>query len=271
MLKKIFALTLCLILFTGCMGDKKETGITVFAAASLDSALGELVENYKGTHPDVNISINADSSGKLATQIKEGAPCDIFFSAATDKTEELKAAGLVKDDSEKYVLNNSLVLITYKDSGTEVKSLNEIGKAKSIALADGSVPAGAYTRQALMGCGILPPTEDVKTITTDDVSKALGGVEISEQGNVSMVLTAVAEGLCEVGTVYLSDTVGYEDRIDIIEKVDKALTGDIIYPAVLTENAEADEERSKAAEDFYEYITSDEANEIYEKYLFEIY
>ena len=67
-------------------------------------------------------------------------------------------------------------------------------------------------------------------ITTQEVSEALGGVEISEQDNVSKVLTAVTEGACEVGTTYYSDTYGYEDKVKILETVGYDLTGDVIYP-----------------------------------------
>ena len=72
--------------------------------------------------------------------------------------------------------------------------------------------------------------EDVSTITTAGSSEALGGVEISEQDNVSKVLTAVVEGSCEVGTTYYSDTYGYEDDLEILETVSYDLTGDVIYP-----------------------------------------
>ena len=62
------------------------------------------------------------------------------------------------------------------------------------------------------------------------MSDALGGVEISEQSNVSKVLAAVVESSCEVGTTYYSDTYGYEDELDILEKVSYDLTGNVIYP-----------------------------------------
>ncbi len=101
-----------------------------------------------------------------------------------------------------------------KDSGTKVTGLENLKDAKSIALAGGSVPVGKYTRQALVNLGTLKTTGEVDAITTDQVSQALGGVEISEEDNVSKVLTAVAEGSCEVGTTYYSDTYGYEDKLE---------------------------------------------------------
>ena len=211
--------------FAGCgSGDASDdsaakTEVKVFAAASMQSSLEELEASFEEANPDVDIILNCDSSGTLMEQIKEGAPCDVFFSAAQKQMDELEAEGLVVEGTRSNVLNNQLVVVTYPDSGTAVKGLETLKDAKSIALADGSVPVGKYTRQALMNLGILDEVEDPAAITTQEVSDALGGVEISEQGNVSKVLTAVAEGSCEVGTVYLSDTYGKEDSVEIADSL----------------------------------------------------
>jgi molybdate transport system substrate-binding protein len=247
----------------------EETEINVFIAASLNNVMSELAANYKVEHPEVTINFNPDSSGKLATQIKEGYACDIFFSAAQDKMDDLSSEGLIKEDTRQNLVNNQVVVIALKDSDTKVTGLANIGDADSIALAGGSVPVGAYTRTALVSLGILPQTDNVKDITTQEVSDALGGVEISEQENVSKVLTAVAEGACQVGTTYYSDIYGYEDKVQVIESVSNELTGDVIYPIALTENSEADETETKAAEEFLSYVTSDDAKEIFQKYYFD--
>ena len=248
-------------------GDK--TQIQVFIAASLNTAMTDLAAKYNENHPDVEIVYNADSSGKLMEQIENGFACDIFFSAATKQMDQLETDGLLVDGSRKNVVNNQVVVVTRKDSGTAVTGLADIGKASSIAMADGSVPVGKYTRQAMVNLGLLEQTDDVSAITTKEVSDALGGVEISEQGNVSQVLTAVAEGNCEVGTTYYSDTCGYEDQLDILEKVSYDLTGNVIYPIALVKNDEATEAETAAAEEFLTYVTSDEAKSVFDSYYFD--
>ena len=248
-------------------GDK--TQIQVFIAASLNTVMTDLAAKYNENHPDVEIVYNADSSGKLMEQIENGFACDIFFSAATKQMDQLETDGLLVDGSRKNVVNNQVVVVTRKDSGTAVTGLADIGKASSIAMADGSVPVGKYTRQALVNLGLLEQTDDVSAITTKEVSDALGGVEISEQGNVSQVLTAVAEGNCEVGTTYYSDTCGYEDQLDILEKVSYDLTGNVIYPIALVKNDEATEAETAAAEEFLTYVTSDEAKSVFDSYYFD--
>lgn len=246
----------------------EETEIQVFIAASLSAVMEEIAADFTTEHPEVKIVFNADSSGTLLQQIQEGFECDIFFSAAQKQMNTLEEDGLVVDGTRANVVNNQVCVVTYKDSGTAVTGLDNIGDAASIALADGSVPVGKYTRQALINMGVLEG-EDASAITTEQVSEALGGVEISEQGNVSKVRTAVIEGSCEVGTTYYSDTYGFEDQLEILEFVSYDLTGDVIYPVCMVQNDEADDAQTAAAKAFYEYILSDEAKAVFDAYLFD--
>ena len=249
--------------------SKKETEIQVFIAASLNTVMTELAKEYNEDHPEVKITFNADSSGTLLTQIEEGYECDLFFSAAQKQMDQLEADGLVVEGTRHNVVNNQVVVITLKDSDTAVTGLENLNEAKSIALAGGSVPVGKYTRQALMNLGILDNVDDASTITTEQVSEALGGAEISEQANVSKVLIAITEGACEVGTTYYSDIYGYEDQIKILQTVSYDLTGNVIYPICRVENKEADDAKKKAADDFLAYVTSDDAKKIFDSYYFD--
>ena len=248
-------------------GEKTE--VQVFVAASLKNVMEDLGQQYEKEHPEVKLVFNADSSGKLLSQIQEGYDCDIFFSAAQKQINTLEEEGNLVEGSRKNVVNNQLCVITLKDSGTKVNGLETLKDAKSIALADGTVPVGKYTRQALVALKILPETEDVSKISTKEVSEALGGVEISEQSNVSKVLAAVVEGSSEVGTTYYSDTYGYEDKIQILEKVPYDLTGNVIYRIAQIKNEEASQEEQDAAKDFLAFVTSDNAKTTFQKYYFD--
>ena len=284
MKKRILAAVLAAVMvfsLAGCAGNKnegkdskkksgKKTEIQVFIAASLNTVMTELAKEYTmKEHPDVKITYNADSSGTLLTQIEEGYECDLFFSAAQKQMDQLEEDGLVVDGTRKNVVNNQVIVVTRKDSKTKVKGLETLKDAKSIALAGGSVPVGKYTRAALISIGKLKKVEDPATITTEEVSKALGNVEISEQDNVSKVLSAVVEGSCEVGTTYYSDTYGYEKDLDILEKVSYDLTGDVIYPIAEVKNDEADKAQKAAAEDFLKFVTSDQSKKVFDSYYFD--
>lgn len=250
--------------------ELESTQITVFAAASLENALNEVIKKYNETQPNVTIIPSYDSSGTLLAQIEEGAACDVFFSAAQKQMDTLQNDDqLVVDGTRHNVVNNQVVVITYKGSGTAVTGLENLKDAKSIAMADGSVPVGKYTRQAMVNAGMLDAVDDVSTIPTDVISQALDGVEINECGNVSAVKTQVAEGSNEVGTVYYSDTYGLEDKLDILQVISYDLTGNVIYPIAQVKNDEADELEQKVALDFVNFVKSDAAKAIFDSYYFD--
>lgn len=258
------------LLLCGCEKYSDKTEVTVFVAASLNNAMEEIAKAYEREMPDVKIMINADSSGTLLTQIKEGASCDIFFPAALKQMDMLEEQGLLYDKKRVDLLYNQLVVIALKNSNTEVSGINDLQKAESLALADGSVPVGKYTRAALVNVGILKEREDVEAYTTEEISEALGEIEISEQGNVSKVLLSVVEGSCQVGTTYYSDIFGYENKLEVLEYLNPELTGDIIYPLGRVVNSEATVEEMKASDDFFEYLQTDECKAVFEKYYFRI-
>lgn len=249
--------------------EGEKTEVQVFVAASLKNVMEELGEQYEKENPSVKLVFQADSSGKLLTQIQEGYACDIFFSAAQKQMDTLEEEGKLVEGTRKNVVNNQLCVITRKDSGTKVRSLESLKEAKSIALADGTVPVGRYTRKALVSLGILPEAEDLSKISTKEVSDALGGVEISEQSNVSKVLAAVVEGSSEVGTTYYSDTYGKEADIKILEKVPYDLSGNVIYPISQVVNDEASEAEITEAKKLIDFVCSDMAKETFQKYYFD--
>ena len=251
-------------------GDQfDDTTVTIFAAKSLNGVVDELIAMYNEEQPNVEVVASYDSSGTLMEQIEQGAACDLFFSAAQKQMDQLEGDELVVDGTRANVVNNQVCVVTYKGSGTKVTGLEDIDKAESFALADGSVPVGKYTRQAMVNAGMLDKVDDVSTITTQEVSDALGGIEINECANVGAVTAAVSEGSNEVGTVYKSDTYGLEDKLEILQVVSYDLTGDVIYPIAQIKNDEADDLESEAALDFLHFLTSDKAKEVYEKYLFD--
>lgn len=241
------------------------SAINVFAAASLKNAMDEIIAEYNKANPDVKISLNADSSGKLQTQIEEGFACDIFFSAGKKQMEKLKEEGHIKDGTDADLLHNKLCIVAPKDSDTKVTGIANIKDAKSISIGESSVPAGAYAREALSKA--YPDLGITKESTGAELKDKLG-MDIIENSNVTKTLLSVVDGFGEVGFVYLTDTYGNED-VKVIEKVDESLTGKITYPIARVNNDEADEKISAEADKFYDYLKSDSAKKVFEKYLYE--
>ena len=231
--------------------------VNTFIAASLSNAMEEIQKDFNETYPDVEILYNADSSGTLQTQIEEGARCDIFFSAADKQMDALVDEDLAKKDTVEDILENKVVLIKPKDGETKVTGFENITDAANIALAGDSVPVGQYSREIFENLGI-----------TDEVNK----MEINEGKNVSEVLAAVSEGSNEIGIVYATDAASVADKVDIIaEAPAEALNTPVLYPVGLIEDKEASDDDTAAAEAFLEYIKSDDAMKVFEKYGFTAY
>lgn len=231
--------------------------VNTFIAASLSNAMEEIQKDFNETYPDVEILYNADSSGTLQTQIEEGARCDIFFSAADKQMDALVDEDLAKKDTVEDILENKVVLIKPKDGETKVTGFENITDAANIALAGDSVPVGQYSREIFDNLGI-----------TDEVNK----MEINEGKNVSEVLAAVSEGSNEIGIVYATDAASVVDKVDVIaEAPADALKTPVLYPVGLIEDKEASEDDTAAAEALLEYIKSDDAMKVFEKYGFTAY
>ena len=231
--------------------------VNTFIAASLSNAMEEIQKDFNETYPDVEILYNADSSGTLQTQIEEGARCDIFFSAADKQMNALVDENLAKKDTVEDILENKVVLIKPKDGETKVTGFENITDAANIALAGDSVTVGKYSREIFDNLGI-----------TDEVNK----MEINEGKNVSEVLAAVSEGSNEIGIVYATDAASVADKVDVIaEAPADALKTPVLYPVGLIEDKEASEDDTAAAEAFLEYIKSDDAMKVFEKYGFTAY
>lgn len=277
-----FLLSMVLILtttMTACSKTetKKEEpkNVNLFIAASLTDAVGEIVKDFEAENEGVKVVVNADSSGKLKSQILEGFDCDIFLSASTKEVEELKEKGLIVENSTKDLLENQLAIIASKDYDGQVKGLENIKDAKSIALPYGSVPAGYYARKALISEGIIKSVAKdadkatIKAIEENVVSQALGGLTISEKDNVSSALSAVAEKATEVGFTYVSDAKRNEN-VKVISRIDLEKTGKIKYPIAKIKSKKDNKDREEIIEKLYQALASDKAKKVYVKYGFKV-
>lgn len=243
--------------------------IQVFVTPELSRVMNQLAEIYTQTKEGIIITFNTGDAQILTEQIKAGSACDIFFSEEQLQVDLLEQEGLVTPRTKKSVVNNQICLVTKKNSNTQVTGLETLNLAQSFALVDGSMAVGAYTRQALINLHLLETTKDVSQVTAKEVSEALGGLKINQQDSVNKVRSAVLEGSCQVGAIYYADTYGFEDQLDIIEVIDRQLTGDVFSSLCMIENQEANAEKILAAQEFYQYILSEEAKSVFEANLFD--
>ena len=237
-------------------GDQQE--ILVAAAASLQYVMEDKIQPaFEKENPDIKLSFTFDSSGKLQTQIEEGADADVFFSAAMKQMNALEDEGLVDADSVVELLENKIALIVPKDSTLGITGFEDITKAEKIALGDPeSVPVGQYSKEAFENLGMWDDVEAKTSFGT----------------NVTEVLNQVAAASADAGIVYATDAASKADQVTVVaEAPEGSLKTPVLYPAGMVEDKEASDDDKAAAEVFLEYLQSDEALEVFEKYGFAAY
>lgn len=235
-------------------GEEAEpVNLLIAAAASLEYSMeDELIPMFEEQNPGITVEGTYDSSGKLQTQIEEGLDADVFFSAATKQMDALAEEELVEESSVKDLLENKIVLIVLKGQEGNYSKFEDIANASTVALGDpASVPAGQYAQEALGNLGLW-----------DAVSaKASFGTNVTE------VLNWVAEGSADAGVVYATDAATKEDTVSVVaEAPADSLAEPVIYPVGLVENST----KKDAAEKFMEFLSSDDAAAVFEKYGFTV-
>lgn len=221
--------------------------VVVFAAASMKTALDKVAEEFQAETGNT-VTISYAGSNALAKQIIEGAPADIFVSAAVNWMDEVEKAGLVAEGSRKDMFSNTLVLVAHGDAapveigpGFDLAGLLGDGKL-SMALVD-SVPAGQYGKASLESLGIWGAVEP----------------SVAQSDNVRAALALVATGEAPYGIVYATDAVA-EPGVKVVGTFPADSHKPITYPgALLTGAADA------ADKAFYEAITSDAGDAIFKE------
>ncbi|MDY3918840.1 MAG: molybdate ABC transporter substrate-binding protein [Candidatus Limivivens sp.] len=228
--------------------------LLIAAAASLEYSMeDELIPLFEEQNPGITVEGTYDSSGKLQTQIEEGLEADLFFSAATKQMTALNEEGLMDSESITELLENKIVVIVPKDSELPMEKFEDLVTADMIGLGDPeSVPAGQYAREALTSLGLWEEASARASFGT----------------NVTEVLNWVAEGSADAGVVYATDAAAKaEDVVVVAEAPEGSLEKPVLYPVGILARTEYPEEAAL----FLEFLKSDEAMEIFEKYGFSSY
>ncbi|QTD43293.1 molybdate ABC transporter substrate-binding protein [Sporosarcina sp. Te-1] len=223
----------------------------VSAAASLTDALTELQKTFETEHPDIRLSFNFGSSGKLATQIEQGAPADVFLSASEQDMNRLEKANLIDKDSRIDFTNNTLVLIAEKNRKGGPNSFAAIDPSELQHLAIGepeSVPAGRYSKQVLEELGLWESLHGKLVFGSD----------------VRQVLTHVEMGNADYGIVYSSDAA-ISKKVRVLATADEDWHAPIVYPGAVVKKTEHPEE----AQAFLEFLTGEEGTIILRTYGFQ--
>ena len=239
--------------------DAEPITLVVFAAASMTETLNEIAENYKTVAPNVTLSFNFDSSGKLLTQIEEGALCDLFISAAPKQMNALD--GSLKDDAEKNpngqdmllegsrlnLLENKVTLAVPEGNPKGIESFDQLAellKSGEVMLAIGNsdVPVGQYTQKIFAYYGI-----DEASITD----------KLTYGNNVKEVTTQVTEAAADCGIIYATDA--FSAGLTTVDSATAEMCGQVIYPAAVLKDGQ-----TEAAQAFLDYLQTEEAMSVFE-------
>lgn len=238
------------------------TELTAFAAASMTETLNRIAEDYKTVEPNVSLTFNFASSGDLLSQIKEGADCDVFISAAPKQMNALD--GSLKDDADKNpdgldellegtridLLENKVVLAVPEGNPKNIVSFDKLADRLGagegfLAIGNSDVPVGQYTRKIFAHYGL------------DEQSLADAGV-LTYGSNVKEVTTQVIEGAVDCGIIYATDA--YSAGLESVDEATADMCGQVIYPAAVLRNS-AHPDEAKA---FLDYLTGEDAGKVFE-------
>lgn len=234
--------------------------LIVFAAASMTETLNEIAEMYKEVAPNVTLTFNFDSSGKLLTQISEGADCDLFISAAPKQMNAMDGSligdteknpdglDLIVTDSRVDLLENKVTLAVPAGNPKGIESFDQLAqllKSGDVLLAIGNsdVPVGQYTQKIFAYYGLD------ESAMTDCLTYG---------NNVKEVTTQVSEAAADCGIIYATDA--FSAGLEVVDSATAEMCGQVIYPAAVLKG-----EKEEAARAFLAYLETDAAMTVFER------
>ena len=238
-------------------GDPVE--LIVFAAASMTETMTQIAEMYKSVAPEVTITYNFDSSGKLLTQIKEGADCDLFISAAPTQMNAMDGSligdteknpdglDLIVTDSRVNLLENKVTLAVPEGNPKGIGSFDQLaellkGGDVMLAIGNSDVPVGQYT---------------LKVFNYYSIDETAVADKLTYGNNVKEVTSQVSEAAADCGIIYATDA--FSAGLTVADSATAEMCGQVIYPAAVLKGDKED-----AARAFLAYLQTDAAMTVFE-------
>lgn len=231
--------------------------LTVFAATSLTDVLKEVKTAFEAKHTGVEVIYNFGASSTLATQLKEGAPADVFASANERQMTVAVNAGRIHVEPVVFA-RNRLVVIVPIDNPARILDLRDLAEpGVKLVLVAQNAPVRDYTNAMLDRLAKQPDYgEAYKSAVLDNV--------VSEEDNVRQVTAKIALGEADAGIVYRSDvTPDITDQVSFIDIPDEVNTL-AEYPIART----TDTSHPKLAQAFIDFVLSDEGQQLFVKWNF---
>ena len=241
---------------SGGGGEKQGGTLTILSASSLIDAFGELGKTFEKQNEGVTVKQSFEASSTLLTQIQQGAPADVFTSAAMEEMNTAVEDGLVAGDPKVFVKNREIIMVP-KDNPAKIESLRDLAKPDiKLVLAQKDVPAADYALE-ILGKANAQYGEGFE-------KKVLSNV-VSRESDVRASVNRVVVGDADATFGYASDyTPDIRDRVKIVP-VSPDLNIIATYPIAALEDAKSPE----LARKWVELVRSEEGQRVLEKWNFE--
>ncbi|MBB5917399.1 molybdate transport system substrate-binding protein [Nocardia transvalensis] len=213
--------------------------VTVFAAASLTETFTTLGKQFEAAHPGTKVVYSFGGSSALAQQIEQGAPADVFASAAPATMQQVVDAGEVTGQPSTFV-SNRLEIAVPKGNPGHITGLADFGRTEPrLALCAEQVPCGAAAEKVFEISGITPQPD-------------------TREQDVKAALTKVTLDEVDAALVYRTDVRAAGDKVTGIDfpEAEKAINTYPIAPLAEAPNA-------SAAAAFVDYVRSAEAKKVF--------
>jgi molybdate transport system substrate-binding protein len=229
--------------------NQAQPSLLILGAASLKDSLDETIDLYQKSKFNVSLSYSLNASGALLQQIQNGAPADIFISAAKQQMDTLEKSGELLPGTRGDLVKNRLALIVPTNSQdiTDFSSLQN-SAVKRISIGEPrSVPAGKYAEQVFQKLKIYDSLKP----------------KFVYANNVRQVLITVESGDADAGVVYLTDAK-ISDKVKVATLAAETDHAPIVYPIAVLKRSK----NPQAATEFVQFLESDRAQLVFKKYGF---
>lgn len=198
----LFSFVVVMAWFTGASAAEKRE-LLVSAAISLKEPLQQIGARFEHDHPDVKVAFNLGASGVLQQQIEQGAPVDVYVSAALKQMDGLEAKGLIVPESRHSLAMNAVVLVIPAASRSHPLAFKDLTKPEVKLIAIGNpqtVPAGEHARAILTSVGLWDTLQPRLILTA----------------NVRQTLAYVVRGEVDAGLVYATDAQSAGEAVRVV-------------------------------------------------------
>ncbi len=221
--------------------------LTIAAAESLHGVMKDVDALYMQNNPNVTITENFAGSGTLQAQIQNGAPIDVFISAAETQMNNLQKGNLLLANTRKDLLGNKVVLVVPDDSTLGLTDFKDLASnnVKKVAIGEPkSVPCGMYAEEVFTADGIA----------------ATVNKKVVEGSDVRMVLSYVESGNVDAGVVFQTDA-NTTTKVKVVAQAPDAINATVVYPVAIIKASK----NAAAAQAYENFLSGSEAAAIFEK------